>query len=74
MNKMFHKAYDCHLLSITTDLKVVVSKSLMENTHADDFRAYLAGLNGKAISKPTRFHPNMAFIETHYSKYVEKWG
>lgn len=69
MNPFFHKAYDKHLISITPDLKIVISDELQQNIKEDSFSCYLKNINGRNILLPDKFLPQKEFLEIHYNQF-----
>lgn len=72
MNSLFHKAYDNLLLSITPDMKVVVSAELINDAKDLPFKEYLKGINGKEIFCPDKFFPKKEFLDAHYTRYLKR--
>lgn len=72
MNPFFHKAYDKHLIGITPDMKIVVSKELLFASTEASFSSYLGTINGRNILLPDRFLPQKELLEIHYDKFIER--
>lgn len=69
MNPFFHKAYDKHLISITPDLKIVISDELQQNIKEYSFSCYLKNINDRNILLPDKFLPQKEFLEIHYNQF-----
>lgn len=72
MNPLFHKAYDKHLIAITPELDIVVSKEMINETVNGSFKDYLVSINGGKISFPDKFLPKRELLELHYSEFRSK--
>lgn len=72
MNPFFHKAYDKHLISITPDLKIVISDELQQNIKEDSFSCYLKSINGRKILLPNKFFPDRELLANHYYKFINR--
>jgi len=70
MTPLFHRAYDKYLLAITPDYKIIVSDEMIEHTTKEDFKRYLQGLNGTAITLPDKFMPSKELLDVHYGKFT----
>lgn len=62
LNALHDKAFDRGLITITKDLKIVVSSVVEHETPEDE---YLWRYNGEPITLPKRFAPRAEFIEYH---------
>lgn len=62
LNALHDKAFDRGLITITKDLKIVVSGVVGHETPEDE---YLWRYNGEPITLPKRFAPRAEFIEYH---------
>lgn len=69
LNLFFHKAYDTHLLGISPDYDIKISKRLLETADALDFRAYLAALHGRKVFLPEHFLPSRDLLASHYEAF-----
>ena len=66
LNAIHDRAFDCGLLTITTDLRVEVSpkaRGVGADKASEDF---LWRFNGVAISAPRRFAPDADFLRYHH--------
>ena len=61
LNALHDKAFDRGLITITKDLKIVVSGVVGHRTPEDE---YLWRYDGESITLPKRFAPRAEFIET----------
>lgn len=62
LNALHDKAFDRGLITITKDLKIMVSSVVEHETPEDE---YLWRYNGEPIALPKRFAPRAEFIEYH---------
>lgn len=62
LNALHDKAFDQGLITITKDLKIVVSSAVSHNAPENDC---LWRYNGETIAPPRRFSPRADFIEYH---------
>lgn len=69
LNLFFHKAYDTHLLGISPDYDIKISKRLLEIVDTQDFRTYLAALHGRKVFLPEHFFPSRDLLASHYEAF-----
>lgn len=67
LSALHDKAFDCGLITLDTNLRVVVSKELKQQNDAFA-HATLQRIAGKSIELPERFHPSPEFLEWHRSE------
>jgi len=72
MNPFFHRAYDSYLFAITPDYEIVISEQLITNTNKEEFKKYLAKINGNRITLPEKFYPNRNLLSNHYEQYRKR--
>lgn len=64
LSAIHDRAFDQGLITLTDDLRVLVSRSLRES--ANEFtRATFAALHQREIERPERFAPDRAFLDWH---------
>ena len=68
LNAIHDRAFDRGLLTITTDLRVKVSKSLRREKVSSAVQDFLLRYDGLQINKPTRFLPDLEFLKYHNSQ------
>ena len=68
LNALHDKAFDKSLITITPDLKIVVSTRLLDNKNAFSEKYFLPYHN-REIIKPLRFLPSEQFLETHNKEF-----
>jgi putative restriction endonuclease len=64
MNALHDRAFDCGLMTVTTDLVICYSRRLKNAPSSEFFAEY----NNKKISAPNRFAPKKEFLEYHNKK------
>ncbi len=69
LNAIHDRAFDCGLITVTTEYKVRVSAKL--GRYSDDAvcRSWLKRYEGRAIRLPSRFLPQREFLEYH-NRYI----
>ncbi len=65
LNAIHDRAFDRGLLTITTDFKVKISNFIKNNKTDPALQDFLFRYDGVEIKMPTRFFPNVAFLEYH---------
>jgi len=68
LNAMHDKAFDCGLLTVTTDLKVKLSPRVKRISADIAAREFLRRFEGASIVQPRRFAPNVDFLKYHNEK------
>ncbi|MBS1625632.1 MAG: HNH endonuclease [Bacteroidetes bacterium] len=71
LNSLHDKAFDRHLLSITTNLEVILSKRLKKNKKNDFIASNFLEVEGKQIQLPKKFLPDEKFLDHHYQKFKQ---
>lgn len=69
LNSFFHRAYDCNLISITPDYKIIISEKLITETLGEESKKYLIALNDHEIFLPTKFTPNPEYLAIKYESF-----
>ena len=72
LNSLHDKAFDSGLLSISTDYKVKLSKSLIDFQKEDIIQGFFKNFNGQTIAMPERYFPNKEFLDYHYNNIFIK--
>lgn len=67
LSAIHDRAFDQGLITLTDDLRIVLSKELRKS-HDDFVTQVLLPLNGRQIEVPERFAPNPAFVARHRSE------
>lgn len=65
LNALHDRAFDCGLLTITTDLKVRLSPKLKRNSADLAFKPFLHRYENVPISAPRHFAPSVEFLRYH---------
>lgn len=68
LNALHDKAYDCGLISVGPDFRVVVSEHLREAAERSEKIRFITESHGKPIEQPNKFSPEPEFLEHHYQK------
>ena len=68
LNALHDKAYDCGLISVRPDFRVVVSEHLREAAERSEKIRFIVESDGQEIIKPNKFSPNPKFLEHHYQR------
>lgn len=71
LNAMHDRAFDRGLLTITTDYKVKISKSIKRYDVDGIVNDFFGRYNGSEIKLPSRFLPDVAFLKYH-NNYIFK--
>lgn len=69
LNVFFRRAYDAMLVAVDFNMKIAVSPNLIHMVRETEFQDYLAGLNGREISRPERFSPDESLLAKHFSRF-----
>lgn len=65
MNALHDKAFEIGLITITTDLKIKVSSSLLKQKNNKPIDEYFLKYHGQNIIIPSRFLPEIEFLKYH---------
>jgi putative restriction endonuclease len=65
LNAIHDRAFDCGLLTVTTELKVKLSSRLTKNRSEKAVREFLWSYEGTSVSLPKRFAPDAEFLRYH---------
>lgn len=65
INALHDKAFEIGLITITTDLKIKVSSSLLKQKKSKPIDKYFLKYDGQNIIKPSRFLPEIEFLKYH---------
>lgn len=72
LNPLFHKAYDCFLMTITPDFRIVLSDEFILSIKDETTSNYLIHLQNRPITMPNRFLPNRDNLAEHYELYISR--
>lgn len=67
LSATFDRAFDAHLMTVTTELKVRISPKLL-NSKSHETCTYFSPYEGKSIRRPTHIAPDLELLEIHNSK------
>lgn len=65
LSAIHDKAFDSGLITVTPQMKIEVCDDLKRKKAEGEVSAAIAGLHGKRIELPARFHPDQAFLRWH---------
>jgi putative restriction endonuclease len=65
LNALHDRAFDCGLLTVTTDLKVRLSPRVRKNTADAAIKGFLQRYENVSISPPRHFAPSVDFLRYH---------
>ncbi len=65
LSSLYDKAYDKGYIGISTKHKVLLSKSLADNSGKDFYTRFFSYLKGSKVQLPERFLPRKEFLEFH---------
>lgn len=69
LNPLHDKAFDCGLITITTDLKIKVSSSFLKNQDVPSIKQNFIDYDGKPLIEPQKFFPDIEFIKIHNERF-----
>jgi putative restriction endonuclease len=72
LNTLHDRAFENGLLTITPDYKVRISSELKKSNNKGVLNEYFLKYDGKGIIKPTRFLPDVVFLEWHAMKWLKR--
>jgi len=70
LSATYDAAFDRHLITFDDEYRMVLSKSLKDCCTAKVHRDYFLAYEGKKISLPIKFSPNLALMTKHRAKLV----
>lgn len=65
LSPLYDKAFDCGLIGIDTNYKVVLSTLLKSKLVSPYYASHFASIENKKISQPLNYLPRKAFLEFH---------
>ncbi|HWZ15898.1 MAG TPA: HNH endonuclease [Mucilaginibacter sp.] len=65
LNPLHDKAFDCGLITITTDLKIKVSSIFLKSQDVPSIKQNFIDYDGKSLIEPQKFFPDIEFIKIH---------
>jgi putative restriction endonuclease len=68
LNTLHDRAFDCGLLTVTTEFRVKVSRKVSRGAADETTREFLIKYDGVPITLPSRFVPDQAFLKYHNEK------
>ncbi|HEV2523022.1 MAG TPA: HNH endonuclease [Candidatus Acidoferrales bacterium] len=71
LNAIHDRAFDCGLLTVTPDMKVMISPRAKANSSDSGARDFLWCYDAKSISSPRRFAPSANFLRYHNQRVFQ---
>jgi len=68
LNAIHDRAFDCGLLTVTPDLRVMISSRIKSIRGDGTALQFLARYDGCSVRPPSRFNPEAAFLQYHNEK------
>jgi|SRR5579863_1675068 putative restriction endonuclease len=68
LNAVHDRAFDCGLLTVTTEFKVKLSRKVRKHLADESVREFLGEYDGAPITLPSRFVPDKSFLKYHNEK------
>ncbi|HAO06362.1 MAG TPA: restriction endonuclease [Chryseobacterium sp.] len=65
LNALHDKAFDKGFLTLSEDLRIVLSQELLKKRKDEFIQKYFIPFQNKEITKPVRFMPNQEFLQYH---------
>jgi len=72
LNALHDRAFDEGLITVTTDYKVKLSKSIGDFQNEEIIRRFFIDFEDKEISMPERYFPNKEFLNYHLKNIFKK--
>jgi putative restriction endonuclease len=69
LNTLHDKAFDCGLITITTDLKIKISPSFLKNREILSIKQNFIDYDGKSLIEPQKFFPDVEFLKVHNERF-----
>lgn len=69
LNTLHDKAFDCGLITITTDLKIKISPSFLKNSNVLSIKQNFIDYDGKPLIEPQKFFPDVEFLKVHNERF-----
>jgi putative restriction endonuclease len=69
LNTLHDKAFDCGLITITTDLKIKISPSFLKNSAILSIKQNFIDYDGRPLIKPQKFFPDVEFLKVHNERF-----
>ncbi|MDB5007836.1 MAG: putative restriction endonuclease [Mucilaginibacter sp.] len=69
LNTLHDKAFDCGLITITTDLKIKISPSFLKNSAILSIKQNFIDYDGKPLIEPQKFFPDVEFLKVHNERF-----
>ncbi len=65
LSGLYDRAYDKGLIGISTDYKIVISKTLKAKKEEKYYNVFFKNFEGAKISLPAKYYPNKEFVQFH---------
>lgn len=73
LNNLYDKAFDQGLITFNSDYLIVFSQQLKQEYKKDYFKKYFSPIEGKKLSLPDKFLPDISFLEYHSNFCFKKY-
>jgi len=70
LSALHDRAFDRGLISLTDDLRIIVSDALKKRRKEKFIASSMIALEGKQITLPEKFTPDLAFVQWHRWKFI----
>jgi putative restriction endonuclease len=71
LNSLHDKAFDKHLITVTPDYRLLISKQIKGAKSIKVMQDYFIKYDNMKINLPERFVPEKSFLEQHYKRFLE---
>lgn len=71
MNALYDRAFETGLITISPDFRVKISSILKSQSKSETIREYFLEYENKPIILPSKFIPDIEFIEYHNKERFE---
>lgn len=72
LSALYDKAFDKGLIGFNPQLCTVLSIRIKEKADKDFYDKYFAPIDGRKLTVPTRYTPNLSFLEWHMNNIFKK--
>lgn len=69
LNTLHDKAFDCGLITITTDLKIKISPSFLKSREILGIKQNFIDYDGRPLTEPQKFFPDVEFLKIHNERF-----
>ena len=69
LNSLHDKAFDRHLITITEDLKIKISKKFYNHKDVESIKQNFIDYDGQSLLSPKKFYPDLDFLKMHNEQF-----